>query len=226
MNSTPFSWQDKRTLRRIRERCEEASSALVVYLGLTVVASDTQRETFATTHAWIAGITGLSERTVWERIKDLSAAGVISVTTPTLKAPSTYRLLAFSNDCGTLSNGCRTFRSGMTPLPPAPLRTSEESSSRESTRPSAERPGQAEIMLYAEKIGLAPWKAEDFWNEMEAAGWLDYQHRPVVSWQAMLRRVKVKWEADGRPTGPKSCNGPCQPPRRAKTDAELIREAR
>ena len=35
---------------------------------------------------------------------------------------------------------------------------------------------------------------------MEGCGWLDYNHRPIKSWQAVLARIREKWEADGRPS--------------------------
>jgi hypothetical protein len=63
-------------------------------------------------------------------------------------------------------------------------------------------PSRAEVVLYADKIGLAEWRAIDWFNEMEGCGWLDHQHRPVLNWQAVLNRVKVKWEAEGRPAAP------------------------
>lgn len=68
----------------------------------------------------------------------------------------------------------------------------------------AERPSLEEVKTAAKFIGLAPWKAEDWFNEMEGGGWLDYNHRPVVNWRAVLNRVKAKWEAEGRPASPPS----------------------
>ena len=73
---------------------------------------------------------------------------------------------------------------------------------RESVRACAERPSPAEVQAYAVQIGLAPWKAEDWFNEMEGCGWLDFNHRSVAKWQPLLLRVKAKWEADGRPVSP------------------------
>jgi uncharacterized protein YdaU (DUF1376 family) len=64
------------------------------------------------------------------------------------------------------------------------------------------RPTLTEVKCWAALTGLAPWKAEDWWNEMEGCGWLDFQHRPVQNWQAVLSRVKTKWESDGRPKTP------------------------
>lgn len=70
--------------------------------------------------------------------------------------------------------------------------------------PFTERPSLEEVKTAAQFIGLAPWKAEDWWNEMEGGGWLDYNHRPVANWRAVLNRVKAKWEAEGRPAAPPS----------------------
>lgn len=70
-----------------------------------------------------------------------------------------------------------------------------------------ERPGLQEVLLHADRIGLAPWKAEDWFHEMEGGGWLDFNHRPVANWRSVLTRVRTKWEADGRPSAPPSKNG-------------------
>jgi len=67
---------------------------------------------------------------------------------------------------------------------------------------SVDRPSREEVVFCAVKIGLAEWKALDWFAEMEGCGWLDYNHRPIAKWQAVLARVKTKWEADGRPSGP------------------------
>jgi hypothetical protein len=121
--SAPFCWQAKAALRMIREKCPEPASALGVYLALSVADSDAGGTgQFVTTHKWLASLSGLSTRTIWARLRDLQAVGLISVTTPALKAPSTFRLLPFGNNCGTSRNGCRAFRNGEAP----PLRTSEE----------------------------------------------------------------------------------------------------
>lgn len=69
---------------------------------------------------------------------------------------------------------------------------------------SAGTPSIQEVLATASMIGLTEWKARDWFDEMEGCGWLDFQHRPVVRWQSILNRVKVKWEADGRPDSPPS----------------------
>jgi len=66
----------------------------------------------------------------------------------------------------------------------------------------AERPSLEEVKMYASTIGLGAWKAEDWFQEMEGCGWLDFNSRPISKWQAVIARVKTKWEADGRPNTP------------------------
>lgn len=58
------------------------------------------------------------------------------------------------------------------------------------------------VLDEASRIGLASWKALDFFNEMEGCGWLDYNKRPIQKWRPVLARVRTKWEADGRPAHP------------------------
>lgn len=64
------------------------------------------------------------------------------------------------------------------------------------------RPSLREVLDKADMIGLAPWKAEDWYNEMESCGWKDHSNRIVEKWIPMLTRIRTKWEADGRPSGP------------------------
>jgi uncharacterized protein YdaU (DUF1376 family) len=66
----------------------------------------------------------------------------------------------------------------------------------------AERPSQSEVLAHASTIGLAAWKAIDWFEEMQGGGWLDYAHRPIADWKSVLNRVRTKWEADGRPMTP------------------------
>lgn len=65
-------------------------------------------------------------------------------------------------------------------------------------------PTLAEVKALAQIIGLAEWKAVDWFDEMNGCGWLDYNHRPIRDPRSVLNRVKVKWEADGRPMSPPS----------------------
>ncbi|MEY4940746.1 MAG: hypothetical protein RIQ93_2481 [Verrucomicrobiota bacterium] len=62
-----------------------------------------------------------------------------------------------------------------------------------------EIPDWPSVKAVADKIGVPEWKAEDWFHEMEGGGWLDYQGRRICKWQSVLQRVKIQWEAQGRP---------------------------
>jgi hypothetical protein len=111
-SNPPFAWQDKRILQRILQQCEDPASAIGVYVALTVAASDLERDEFQTTHKWLASICGFCEKTVRNRLADLQRIGAVSITTPAMRAPCTYRLLPFGNSCRTSGNGCRAFGNG------------------------------------------------------------------------------------------------------------------
>jgi hypothetical protein len=92
----PFCWQHKAALRKIRKAFDAektVASALAVYLALTEIASDSEAEFFQTTHAWISQKSGVSPRTVQDRLNGLAEISVVKIITPALKSPSTYRLL-------------------------------------------------------------------------------------------------------------------------------------
>lgn len=91
---------------------------------------------------------------------------------------------------------------GQPPLEP-PLEPNGNTTS--STTPSIDierekgAPTLEEVLAYAQLIGLAAWKAEDWWNEMESVDWKDYRGRPVLKWQNSLVRVRTNWAANGSP---------------------------
>lgn len=94
-------------------------------------------------------------------------------------------------------------KGGANPNPTPSSSSSSSSSDNKHEREHArEIPDWKLVKAFADTIGLAEWRAQDWFNEMEGAGWLDYQRRPIVKWQAVLTRVKAKWEADGRPMAP------------------------
>ena len=70
----------------------------------------------------------------------------------------------------------------------------------------AEQPSLKEVKIEAQRIGLADWVADDWFLEMEAAGW-KFKGQPIAKWQAFLARKRTWWEADGRPMSPPSRNG-------------------
>lgn len=80
--------------------------------------------------------------------------------------------------------------------------SSDNIAEREQGAGSGEQPDWKTVQAFAASIGLAEWKALDWFNEMEGCGWIDHQSRPIRKWQPVLTRVKAKWEADGRPSGP------------------------
>lgn len=59
-------------------------------------------------------------------------------------------------------------------------------------------PSKSEVADYAILIGLAEWKALDWWQQMEGIGWL-LRGQYVRKWRLLCDRVKTQWEADGRP---------------------------
>jgi hypothetical protein len=90
-----FCWQEKAVLRQIREAFDlthNVSSALATYVALTEIASDKQSDSFTTTEAWIARQSGLSVRTVSDRIKVFVEMGILGVVVPKLLGPATYSL--------------------------------------------------------------------------------------------------------------------------------------
>ena len=76
--------------------------------------------------------------------------------------------------------------------------TSSSSSSSVNHSPSCDVPSLEQVQEYAQMIGLAPWKAEDWWLDMESKGWR-LNNSDITNWQAGLSRIKQFWEADGRP---------------------------
>ena len=71
---------------------------------------------------------------------------------------------------------------------------------------TGEVPSKEEVVAYGEMIGLAAWKAEDWWLGMETKGW-HMGTTEVRNWQAGLTRAKQYWEADGRPMQRPGRNG-------------------
>lgn len=65
-------------------------------------------------------------------------------------------------------------------------------------------PSKEEVLSFSVGLGLAEWKALDWFSEMEGCGWLDHHSRPIAVWSEVLSRVHTKWVADGKPVGPPS----------------------
>jgi hypothetical protein len=173
--TAPFSWQEKRVLRRIREGVEDYASALGVYLALSVVASDKESEEFQTTYTWLSSLSGFSVRTVQSRIHDLATLGVIGVKVHRLKSPATYRLLPFGNGCLSLSNGCRTLGNGETPQ----LLTSEEKKKGIGRKPTPGGNGTADRITLEKKLKIQQGRYSKLASET-AEPWQRNQHPELV----------------------------------------------
>ena len=213
----PFAWQDKRVLRKIRDSFDSANtiaSALGTYNALTVVASDKQVEEFQTTHAWLAGLSGFSERTVRDRVADLARLGIVAVSTPALRAPSTYRLLPFGDGCLAFGNGCRAFgKREASRLPPLELIELTEGERAERQSLPVELPRnfpatEADAAKQSAFAGCSEDFARQVWNEAAARGGTDFAGNPVVNFRAYLAARAAKerrrqGEANGRGTRPK-----------------------
>lgn len=107
ISAAPFCWAAKPALRKIRDAFDstnDVASALGVYLALCEVASDAGSAEFTTTHAWLQSKSGWSIRTIRARLPQLAEIGVIAYTTPTLKAPSTFKLLQTQSEPQPLQN--------------------------------------------------------------------------------------------------------------------------
>lgn len=94
---------------------------------------------------------------------------------------------------------------------PMAIQKPEARNQKQEREGAADSPTWEAVKTYAANIGLAEWKARDWFDEMEGCGWIDYQHRPIVRWQSVLTRVKAKWDAEGRPAGPTSARSPKPP---------------
>jgi hypothetical protein len=165
---TPYCWQAKAVLRKIREACDRTNtvaSAVATYVALTEIASDETNDRFTTTHAWIARMSGLGIRTVQARLKELVEIGALAIETPDLRAPSTYHLLAFGNGCVAFGNGCAAFSNGKEH---ASLPTSEEHQKNRSEEHQknvgnfALEPDSGKPPIKKRAAGAAPASDQDF----------------------------------------------------------------
>lgn len=94
----PFCWQSKEALRLIREHLDGDTLlpyALGAYFALTENASNKGAEEFTTLQSHLAELAGgFSVRTLQRVLPMLREIGVVDYTTPRLRGPITFRLLA------------------------------------------------------------------------------------------------------------------------------------
>lgn len=111
----PWCWQAKMARRFIRRACDadhNVATALSVYDTLTEIASDEQSPVFTTTHAYVASMSGVSVRTVQKHLSTFVHLGLLVISTPRVKAPSTYTLIACAVEKSSTGNGCASFGNG------------------------------------------------------------------------------------------------------------------
>lgn len=92
----PFCWASKDALNLIRNSCEQCGSALLVYQALYECASNAGQEEFDTTHVYLAGLCGLTEKTVRVRLRELEDIGLVNIQpneSNGFRRPSTFTLL-------------------------------------------------------------------------------------------------------------------------------------
>ena len=82
--------------------------------------------------------------------------------------------------------------------PNANSSTSTSSSNIVSLSREREIPTKEEVLSHADRIGLASWKAEDWWLDMEAKEW-HTGNTEIRQWRPALTRMKLFWEEDGKP---------------------------
>ena len=135
-------WEHKAARYRIREACDgqnNVATALSVYGALAEVSSDARSPTFTTTHAHLASLSGPSVRTVQKHLKTFVEIQLLEISTPVLKQPSTYTLLACSSE-GLRGNRCGSIRN---PGPNRTLPTLEEDMKNKNKKPQESAQGEA-----------------------------------------------------------------------------------
>jgi hypothetical protein len=174
----PFSWTEKRMLRRIRDAFDptgDVALALATYTALAELASDCQSSEFTERKAVIAGRAGLSIRKLQDILHRLDAAKIIRITRRkiadlNIDGPSSYALLTESAEAVRV-------------LP--------------KERPSKERAGDTptleEVQAKATEIGMPSIEADNFFNYYTANGWR-VGRNPMKSWPHALAKWKSNYE--------------------------------
>lgn len=215
----PFCWQSKAARRRIREAFDatnDVATALGVYDALTEIASNEQAEVFRATHAFISQVSGVGVRTIQKHLKSFRELGVVEISTPIVKAPSTYHMLRFTNDDDPLRNDCRTsgtdcatFGNGRFSDECGHLKNgSEESQNNRNEKERREQRGNRSsgasaygndlpcgltwelACEYAEAESIPRETVKAWWITSEANGWKTQRgklSRPIKRWTSALK---------------------------------------
>jgi hypothetical protein len=156
-------WQSKAVRRLIRESFDASNNvatALAVYDALTEIASDMQAETFQTTHAYIQGKSGVSVSTIKKHLAIFVELGLVHVSTPIVRAPSTYTLLSLANHERTSANGCPTLANATQSRPLATSEESEKNHKESQNQTSAPVPGPP-----ADEFATDPDLPDRYWEK-------------------------------------------------------------
>lgn len=196
----PWCWLSKVALDRIRDRFDSANvvtTAIAVYLALAEIASDAGNGTFETRHAWISQKCGVSVSTIKSRLEDLVEIGLVKFSTPALKAPSTYELLA-TTDSQPLANDSQTTQKSSEPPHLATLEEKKETKEKKEPDkkergahpkkgPSFSPPTIEQAKAYAITIALSALDAETFHDHFTSNGWRVGGKAPMKDWQSAMR---------------------------------------
>jgi hypothetical protein len=102
MSDAPWLWITKNSLRKIRARCEDARTTLLVYMALAECASDEGSDDFTISMNAIASRGCLTRQTVLKHLRQLEHIGLVwimrSCTNEHFRIPSAYVLLKCEKD--------------------------------------------------------------------------------------------------------------------------------
>ena len=98
-----------------------------------------------------------------------------------------------------LANGCQSLwqNDGLqSPSPKDSLNGRESGSGGVEKNPQVTPPTLEQVKATAANQGVPPDCAEMFWNDCEAAGWVDSKQRPIRNWRAALTAYATRWRAN------------------------------
>jgi|GEM_PF-5180066 len=144
-------------------------------------------------------MSGASIRTVQNHVKVFAELNLIAVSTPQLRAPSTYTLLAFGSDCTTSSNQCTTFGNARKFLALPTLEETQKNVLEETVKKAGRTLPTLGEWITEANTRYPDWPrqdAEGAWNHYEAVGWKRGK-TPIVKWKACISTCYRNWQSRG-----------------------------